>query len=90
MCIGTYVHVCLMMCTYRCVCILIWLYYMLRRKNLGNYSPMFKAIDNVISFNNNLSYLLNQMESNRIVVCEWLHVAYMGDCTVKPRKSLLT
>jgi len=92
--IVAYVHVCLMMCAYRCLCIRIWLYDMLRRRNLGNYSPMFKAINNVISFStcsrSNPSYLFNRMESNRMVVCRWLHVAYVVDYIMKLRKSLLT
>ena len=29
-----------------------------------------------------LSYLLNQVESNWMVVCGWLHVAYVGNCMV--------
>jgi len=47
MCIDVYVHVCLIMRAYRCLCIRIWLYDMLRCRNLGNYSPVFKAINNV-------------------------------------------
>jgi len=47
MCIGAYVHVCLIMCVYRCLCLWIWLYDMLRRGNLGNYAPLFKVIKNV-------------------------------------------
>ena len=94
MCVGAHVHVCLIMCAYRCLCIRIWPYDMLRRRNLGNYSPMFKAIKNVISFStcslSNLSYLFNRMESNRMVICGWLYVAYVGDCIVKSGRSLLT
>jgi len=80
MCIGAYVHVCLIMCAYRCLYMWIWLYDMLRRRNLGNYSPMFKMINNVISFStcstSTLSYPLHRMESNRMITCSlcgWLY-----------------
>ena len=51
-CIGAYSHGWLIMCAYRCLCMCNGLYDMLRRRNLGNDSPMFKAINNVFSFNN--------------------------------------
>ena len=47
MCIGAYVHICLLMCAYRCLCIRIWLYDMLKRRNLDNYAPVFTTINNV-------------------------------------------
>jgi len=60
-----------MMRAYRCLCICIWLYDMLRRRNLSNYSPMFKAINNVISFStcstSSLSYLFHRMELNLMI-----------------------
>jgi len=37
MCIGAYVHVHLIMCAYRCLCMCNGLYDMLRRRNLGNF-----------------------------------------------------
>ena len=45
--IDAYMHVCSLMCAYRCLCIRIWLYDILRRRNLGNYAPVFKVINNV-------------------------------------------
>jgi len=47
MCIGAYVHVCLIIRAYQCLCIRIRLYDMLRRRNLDNYAPVFKEINSV-------------------------------------------
>jgi len=93
MCIGAYVRVCLMMCAYRCLYIRLWLYDMLKCRNLGNYLPIFKMINNVISFStcstSSLSYLL--IEWSWIEwVCGWLSGTYVCSCIARSRKSLLT